>query len=114
MGGFHLVEPREESTEVNTETAQLGVPPASATSVEATADPEKAHGPDGQERVTILNLETLEKLVKDPEFEIRITEDEITDRSKGDALSKLIFILQSTWFILQCLGHWVKAESDAL
>jgi len=47
----------------------------------------------------------LRELVKDPEFKIQITEEEITHRSRGDALSKLIFILQSTWFILQCIGR---------
>src|SRR5258707_1598794 len=55
-------------------------------------------------RVTILTLDLLEKLIaEDAEFKIPITEGEITDRSKGDALSKLILILQSTWFILQCV-----------
>ena len=34
-----------------------------------------------------------------------MTEVEISDKSKGDTLSKLIFILQSTWFILQCVGR---------
>jgi len=37
-----------------------------------------------------------------------MTEEEVTDRSKGDALSKLIFITQSTWFILQCLGRRIQ------
>jgi len=97
MGGFHVV----ESTEANMDTL-----------VEATnTDTEKAQGQEKPEpeleqgRITILTLEILRKLVKDPDFEIRATELDITDKSKGDALSKLIFVLQSTWFILQCVGR---------
>ena len=32
-----------------------------------------------------------------------ITAADIEDRSKGDALWKIIAILQSTWFIIQCI-----------
>jgi len=46
----------------------------------------------------------LDELAKDPEFKIQVTEDEIADRSKGNALSKIIFMLQSSWFILQYLA----------
>ena len=35
----------------------------------------------------------------------KITEDDIKDRSKGDFLTKLIAILQTTWFILQCIAR---------
>ncbi len=122
MGGFHLVEPVEEhstSSEADTGMVQaasdiVNVQPTSTHSVEATnTDTEKGHDhsenrpelePE-QGRVTILTLEMLRELVKDPEFKIRTAEEEITHRSKGDALSKMIFILQSTWFILQCLGR---------
>ena len=31
--------------------------------------------------------------------------NEIADKSKGDALSKIIFILPTCWFILQCLAR---------
>lgn len=34
-----------------------------------------------------------------------VTEDEIQDRSKGDALSKGLAIVQTSWFILQCIGR---------
>jgi hypothetical protein len=36
----------------------------------------------------------------------RITEDDIRDRSKGDAFSKGLVILQTSWFILQCIARW--------
>jgi len=35
----------------------------------------------------------------------KISEEYIKDRSKGDILSKLIAILQTTWFILQCIAR---------
>ncbi|EEB95886.1 hypothetical protein MPER_05076, partial [Moniliophthora perniciosa FA553] len=39
---------------------------------------------------------------------IEITEDEVMGRGRGDALSKVIVILQVGWFILQCIAR--KAE----
>ncbi len=123
MGGFHIVEPPEDGSttgpEANTGTQraapnEVDVPLRSAPLVDATnTDTEKGHGPPennpepepDEVRVTVLTLEMLRELVKDPEFKIRITEEQITHRSKGDALSKIIFVLQSTWFILQCLGR---------
>ncbi|KAF9473622.1 hypothetical protein BDN70DRAFT_885670 [Pholiota conissans] len=36
----------------------------------------------------------------------RITEEDIQDRSKGDAISKTLVILQTTWFIVQCIARW--------
>ncbi|KAF9471205.1 hypothetical protein BDN70DRAFT_978161 [Pholiota conissans] len=38
----------------------------------------------------------------------RITEEDIQDRSKGDIISKTIIILQTTWFIIQCLARWFQ------
>src|SRR6266540_86755 len=35
----------------------------------------------------------------------KISEEDIKDRSKGDFLSKLIAIVQTTWFILQCIAR---------
>ena len=108
MGGFHVVEPLEDGSTRSREAI------ANDSLVKATnTDAEKGQGlktePEpGQGRVTILTLEMLRELVKDPKFKIRITEEEVTHRSKGDALSKIIFILQSTWFIMQCLGRCVQ------
>jgi len=109
MGGFHVVEPAEVQDvlmEANTDMQR-------ATLVKETdMDTEKAHhGPSEKKpggRVTIMTLEILRELVKDPDFEMQISAEEINDRSKGDVLSKLIFILQSTWFILQCLGRRIQ------
>jgi len=109
MGGFHVVEPPEvpgKTAEANMVTQQQ--PQTNSLLVnEYDTYTEKRHC-ELKGRVTILTLELLEKLVKDPDFEIQTTEEEITNRSKGDALSKLIFILQSTWFILQCVGRRIQ------
>ncbi|KAK7440612.1 hypothetical protein VKT23_016960 [Stygiomarasmius scandens] len=36
-------------------------------------------------------------------FELRVTAQEIWDRSKGDLLSKGLVVLQTSWFIFQCI-----------
>lgn len=116
MGGFQVVEPPEDESTAATEANELAVTgledeiivqPRSSGLVN---DPEKGRTSAGskESRVTILTLEMLCELVKDPEFDIEATEDDITHRSKGDSLSKIIFIFQSTWFILNCLGRRVQ------
>ena len=37
-----------------------------------------------------------------------ITEREIQDRSKGDALSKGLVLIQTSWFILQCIARRIE------
>ena len=110
MGGIHLVEP-PEATRLETESADA-YPTASTPLVAETPDVEKGPVPlvakMEKGRVTILTLEMLRELVKDPSFEIQITEDEISDRSKGDGLSKVIFILQTSWFIVQCIARHIQ------
>jgi len=115
MGGFHLVEPVEEnstSAEATTGTQQaasdiVNVHATSTPAVEGTnMDAEKGPAPGNKAgRVTILTLEMLRELVKHHEFRIQTTEKEITDRSKGDGLAKIILILQSSWFIFQCIAR---------
>ncbi|KAJ3561654.1 hypothetical protein NP233_g10066 [Leucocoprinus birnbaumii] len=39
---------------------------------------------------------------------IYISEDEINDKSKGDFFTKLIVVIQTTWFIVQCVARWVQ------
>jgi hypothetical protein len=41
-------------------------------------------------------------------FRVLVTESEILDKSKGDALGKLFTLLQTTWFIVQYLERWVS------
>lgn len=58
----------------------------------------------GDKAVRPLNLEDLENLYRNGDIEWpKITESEIQDRSKGDALSKGIVALQTSWFLIQCI-----------
>ena len=113
MGGFHVVEPTEDimriqstkttSTRRHTSPAQccLGHGRGTQSGHGKKGRVPSKNKPESKGRVTILTLELLRKLIaQDLEFNIQISEEEITDRSKGDALSKLIFVLQSTWFIV--------------
>ena len=129
MGGVHLVEPIEGDSALPegpgtdkidaTSADVVDVQPTSTPSVQGTnGDAENGPtSPSGNDvkpkegRVTILTLEMLEVLAKDPEFEIQLTEAEIADRSKGDTLSKIIFVLQSTWFIAQCFARRMQGLS---
>jgi len=116
MGGFHLVEPVGGNSTSPTgpqQAASASTPRVSVPSTDAEGGRARSgNAPELEEgRVTILTLEMLRELVKDAEFSIRITDLEIADRSKGDALSKVIFILQSSWFILQCIGRLVQGLS---
>jgi len=52
----------------------------------------------------VLTVDRFKKLMEDPNFEFPMTTvPEINDYSKGDGLSKLLAILQVSWFIIQCL-----------
>lgn len=123
MGGFHLIEPigadssspvANTGTEEQPVSAVVDVVPMDTAPEGTNTNLEKGPPPSGDQpepeegRVTILTLEMLRELIKDPNFEIRVTEAEITDRSKGDGLSKIIFILQTSWFITQCLARHVQ------
>ena len=62
-----------------------------------------------------LTFERFKALVQNPKFEFPVlTSAGIKDRSKSDALAKLIVIIQSTWFILQCIarGHQKLALTE--
>ena len=67
-------------------------------------DPAKVDAAPSEQKGTVLTLkffkENYQKLPK-----IRVTAIDIEDRSKGDALSKIIAILQTTWFIIQCIAR---------
>jgi len=56
-----------------------------------------------------LTLERLRELVGGRSVVLpAITTAQIKDRSKGDGLSKLLTILQTSWFILQCVARGVQ------
>jgi len=109
MGGFHLVEPVMGSSKSQEAATGTGIPLVDAEKGRARSGnkPELKEG-----RVTILTLEMLQELVvSDKDFRIEITEEEIADRSKGDTLSKVIWIIQTSWFICQCIARPVQGLS---
>ena len=54
----------------------------------------------------LLSLEDIEHLVRNREIEYPIvTREEIQDKSKGDAVTKALVLLQTTWFLLQCAAR---------
>ncbi|KAF9444790.1 hypothetical protein P691DRAFT_834470 [Macrolepiota fuliginosa MF-IS2] len=57
--------------------------------------------------VSALTFKKLLALIEAGEVNVpTITEKEILDKSKGDLLTKLIVVLQTTWFVVQCLARW--------
>ena len=119
MGGFHLIEPVEEQSPTlqgadslearATSEDRISGQSTSSAAGEPTRDVEKgSEGKAGPEKGRVLTLEMLKELVKDRNFKIRITEDEITDKAKGDELSKFIFMVQSSWFIVQCIARLIQ------
>jgi hypothetical protein len=62
------------------------------------------HGNDGPLRM--LSFQDIEELVKKGEIEYPIiSKEEIKDKSKGDALTKGLVLIQTTWFLLQCVAR---------
>jgi hypothetical protein len=59
--------------------------------------------------VCTLEPQELQSLAQDGEIDFPcITEREIQDRSKGDALSKGLVVIQTSWFILQCIARQIE------
>jgi len=96
MGGFVLIEPGAIPGSVFEHLDSTGV--SEGTQQRDTPQP------------WFLTYESLERLldIKSLDFELPVTEEDIEDRSKGDFLSKFIAILQTTWFILQCVARVVQ------
>jgi hypothetical protein len=66
-------------------------------------DPDLKYAEPSEQNGIVL---TLQYLKENPGIEIlEISAANIKDRSKGDALSKIIAILQTTWFIAQCVAR---------
>ena len=59
--------------------------------------------------VRTLEPQELQSLARKGEIDFpRITEKEIRDRSKGDVLSKGLVVIQTSWFILQCIARRIE------
>ena len=64
---------------------------------------------DGKTPLHSLTPENINTLVGDGYIDFPdITEKEIRDKSKGDVLSKCLFILQTGWFIVQCIARAIE------
>ncbi len=63
--------------------------------------------PDGHQEV--INPDFLEAYLVQGKIRIadlRIPEEQLMDRSKGDFLSKGLVVLQTSWFIFECLARF--------
>lgn len=60
--------------------------------------------------VQVLTFERIKSLIEkeqiDPADLATISEEDILDKSKRDFLSKLLVVLQTSWFVVQCIGRW--------
>jgi hypothetical protein len=62
---------------------------------------------EGGKPARVLEAKDLEKLSDAGKIDWpTITKEEISDRSKGDYLSKTIVLFQTTWFVGQCIARW--------
>ena len=61
---------------------------------------------DGDKAVGVLGPRQLEDLHTKGKIAIPLVKEEvIKDRSKGDELSKALVIIQTTWFVVQCIAR---------
>ncbi|KAF5310136.1 hypothetical protein D9619_010570 [Psilocybe cf. subviscida] len=61
---------------------------------------------DDEYPTEVLDYELLAKLLRNDAIEaLTVTERDLEDHSKGDAVSKGIVVLQTTWFMLQCCAR---------
>ena len=66
-------------------------------------DPDRKDADPKERKGTVL---TIDYFRENSNIDIpEITAHDIQDRSKGDVLFKLIAILQTTWFIIQCIAR---------
>ncbi|KAJ3572089.1 hypothetical protein NP233_g3323 [Leucocoprinus birnbaumii] len=59
--------------------------------------------------VQVLTFDRLLQAIEKGEIDVpHIPEEDILDKSKGDGLSKLIIVLQTSWFVAQCIARWAS------
>ena len=69
-------------------------------------DPEGEDKDPGEQCSKVLTFDDLKQLLQDPKFKFpAITAADIQDRSKGDTLWKMLAILQTSGFIIQCFAR---------
>lgn len=90
MGGFRLTFLQEEKDELLLKTGEFAY--------QSECDRQIWHG--------IVTFDTFKRLLEGNHIDFpTVTEEEIEDKSKGDALSKGITLLQITWFIIQIIAR---------
>ncbi|KAF8175519.1 hypothetical protein K438DRAFT_1847880 [Mycena galopus ATCC 62051] len=114
MGGFHLFEPPSGTPE---ETGQLLQPSAvDAPNLNPTMSRTQSnqswckpmHDPhENQNPICMLTEEELFFSSEDYQF-IVPTEDEIKDRGKSDWLAKSFVLIQTAWFLTQCIARGIQ------
>lgn len=66
----------------------------------------------GSEDMGTLSCDILEELTASDEIEFpTLTKEDIEDKSKSDALAKGLVIIQTLWFIIQCIARGVQGLS---
>lgn len=113
MGGFRLVEPNDDQggfiSERRAESDAVYAQDMRTSRVRGNqADQERLWVGERSHETTTLTVALLRELIKNPEFKIQVAEEDLLDKSKGDALSKLIFMLQTSWFIANCIARRVQ------
>ena len=69
-------------------------------------DPEDKDKDPGAQGRKVLTFNDLKLFLQNPKFKfLTITDNNIQDRLKGDALWKIIAIVQTTWFIIQSIAR---------
>ncbi|XP_006460426.1 hypothetical protein AGABI2DRAFT_66978, partial [Agaricus bisporus var. bisporus H97] len=60
--------------------------------------------------VEVLTYKRFKKLIDRQEIDIpKITKRTINDKSKSDNFSKGFAVIQTTWFVVQCIARWVRS-----
>ncbi|KAF8175518.1 hypothetical protein K438DRAFT_1979743 [Mycena galopus ATCC 62051] len=104
MGGFHLLEPTPE------ETGQ----PLLASAVDGFNRPMSNHWDplilNPHENHNPIRMLTTRDLVSPPlDYQFIVpTEDEIKDRGKSDWLAKSFVLIQTAWFLTQCIARGIQ------
>ncbi|KXN82158.1 hypothetical protein AN958_02967 [Leucoagaricus sp. SymC.cos] len=59
------------------------------------------------EPASVITFKQLQHMIDNKIIDLpSLSEEDILDKSKGDLLTKILVVLQMTWFIVQCTGRW--------
>ncbi|KAJ7321537.1 hypothetical protein DFH08DRAFT_753632 [Mycena albidolilacea] len=113
MGGFHLFEPLSHTPEEagrQLQRASVADQPNSPISADTFHLPPGGpiHDPhEGHQPIRMLTESDLFRSHNDYQF-IVPTEDEIKDQGKSDWLAKSFALVQTTWFLTQCIARGIQ------